>query len=93
MLLLSVSEFRANVSKYLTMAMTEQISIRSKAGIFNITPNTEIRTNPSPSKDPWFDVPENMEHLNKAIEESAKLDMTKQKSFTSVEELKKAFEL
>ena len=60
MLLLSVSEFRANVSKYLAMAMTEQISVRSKVGIFNITPNTEIRTNPSPSNDPWFDVPENM---------------------------------
>ncbi|MFI3263983.1 MAG: hypothetical protein SNG38_00200 [Rikenellaceae bacterium] len=71
MLLLSVSEFRANVSKYLQMATTERVAIRSKAGIFNITPNTEIRTtNPSPSNDPWFDVPENMEHLNKAIEAS-----------------------
>ena len=75
------------------MAISENIAIKSPAGIFEITPSKEIRTNPSPSNDPWFDVPENIEHLNKAIEESAKLDITKQKSFTSVEELKKAFEL
>ncbi|MFI3333587.1 MAG: hypothetical protein SNG69_02410 [Rikenellaceae bacterium] len=68
MLLLTVSEFRGNISKYLKMAVTEKIAVKSPSGIFNITPCEEIRTNPSPSNDPWFDVPENMEHLNKAIE-------------------------
>ena len=88
MLLLSVSEFRANVSKYLTMAMTEQIAIRSKAGIFNITPNTDIRTtNPSPSNDPWFDVPENMASIERGSAEAA------QGLGTSLSELKKEFGL
>ncbi|MFI3261497.1 MAG: hypothetical protein R3Y26_01175 [Rikenellaceae bacterium] len=78
MLLLSVSEFRANVSKYLQMAMTEKVAIRSKSGIFNITPNTEIRTtNPSPSKDAWFDVPENMEHLQKSLEKAHEKDASR----------------
>ncbi len=52
MLLLSVSEFRANVSKYLQMALTEKVAIRSKYGIFDIIPNTEIQTKKTtPSSD------------------------------------------
>ena len=86
MLLLSVSEFRANVSKYLEMAMTEQVSIRSKAGIFEITPSKEIRTNPSPSNDPWFDVPENIEELNRRFE---RLDSGKAKLIRLSEEQRK----
>ncbi len=90
MLLLSISEFRANISKYLAMAAQEKIAIKCKSGIFNITPSTEIRTNnPSPSNDPWFDVPENMAHLNKAIEESKNIDISQLKSYSSISELKK----
>lgn len=87
MLLLSVSEFRANVSKYLAMAMNEKIAIRSKAGIFDITPNAEIRTNPSPSNDPWFDVPENLESIKRGSEQAA------QGLGTPLSELKKEFGL
>ncbi|MFI3296148.1 MAG: hypothetical protein R3Y59_00800 [bacterium] len=73
MLLLTVSEFRANISKYLKMAVTEQIAIKSKSGIFNISPSENIRTsNPSPSGDVWFDVPENLESINRGLLEAKK---------------------
>lgn len=88
MLLLSVSEFRANVSKYLDMATREKVAIRSKLGIFNITLDEEIRVNPSPSKDPWFDVPENMAHLSKAIKAAHAPDA----KFYSWDEIKKELE-
>ncbi|MFI3287477.1 MAG: hypothetical protein R3Y61_03275 [Rikenellaceae bacterium] len=66
MLLLTVSEFRANISKYLAMAATQPVAIKSKSGVFNIMPSEEIQTlNPSPSNDPWFDVPENMESVRR----------------------------
>ncbi len=85
MLLLSISEFRANVSKYLQMSLTENISIRSKSGIFNITPNTEIRTtNPSPSNDPWFEVPENVAELNRRIKSLENCNLSKLQSWEEV---------
>ncbi len=65
MILLTISEFRGNISKYMQMALTELVSVKTKNGIFDIKPNKEIRTNPSPSNDPWFDVPENMEALER----------------------------
>ncbi len=67
MLLLSVSEFRGNISKYLKLATTEKIAVKSPSGIFSITPCEEIRTNPSPSNDPWFDDSENMASVERGI--------------------------
>ena len=87
MLLLTVSEFRSNISKYLKMAISENIAIKSPAGIFEITPSKEIRTNPSPSNDPWFDVPENMASIERGSAEAA------QGLGTSLSELKKEFGL
>jgi len=69
MLLLTVTEFRNNIGKYLQMAFTEKIALKSKKGIIELRPSTEIRLNPSPSNDPWFDNAHNMEELNRAIEE------------------------
>ena len=87
MLLLSVSEFRANISKYLTMALTEKIAIRSKKGVFDITLNEEIKTaNPSPSNDPWFDVPENVAELNRRLDALDKCDISKLPTWDSVKE-------
>ncbi|MFI3328356.1 MAG: hypothetical protein SNH79_02030 [Rikenellaceae bacterium] len=59
MLLLTVSEFRSNISKYLKMAITQSIAIKSPSGIFNISPSSDIQTNPSPSNDAWFNKEEN----------------------------------
>lgn len=67
MLLLTVTEFRNNISKYLQMAFTEKIALKSKGGIIELTPNKEIRTNPSPSNDPYFDDPRNLEEIDRRI--------------------------
>ena len=64
MLLLTISEFRNNISQYMQRAANERISVKTKHGVFDITPSKEIRTNPSPSGDPWFDVPENLLQSN-----------------------------
>lgn len=71
MLLLTVSEFRSNISKYLKMAVTEHIAIKSPSGIFNISLNNEIRTNPSPTNDSWFDVPENLASIERGKADAA----------------------
>ena len=90
MLLLTVTEFRNNIGKYLQMALTERIALKSKGGIIELTPSTEIRTiNPSPSGDTFWDNPQNLAQLNKDIEESKSIDITKLKSYTSIEEMKK----
>lgn len=67
MLLLTVTEFRNNIGKYLQMAFTERIALKSKKGIIELTPSREIHTNPSPSGDPWFDDPRNMAELDSRI--------------------------
>lgn len=69
MLLLTVTEFRNNISKYLKMALTERIALKSKDCIIELTPSKEIRVNPSPSKDQYFDNPNNMEEIDKAMQE------------------------
>ncbi len=71
MLLLTVTEFRSNISQYLHRALTEHIAVKTKEGVFDITPNSEIRTNPSPSNDPWFNDPRNMELLERGKREAA----------------------
>ena len=48
------------------MAFNEKIALKSKKGIVELTPSKEIRLNPSPSNDPWFDNPHNMEELMRA---------------------------
>lgn len=94
MLLLSVTEFRNNISKYLKMAFTEKIALKSKDGIIELTPNTEIRVNPSPSNDPWFDDPRNVEELNLRIASvNADIKSGKYKEYRSWDEVKKDLNL
>ena len=69
MLLLTVTEFRNNIGKYLQMAFNEKIALKSKKGIIELNPSSEIRTNPSPSGDLWFDDTRNMNELCRAIKE------------------------
>ncbi len=87
MLLLTVTEFRSNISKYLKMALTEHIAIKNKDGVFDISLSKEIRVNPSPSNDPWFDVPENIESVERGKAEAA------QGLGISLDDLKKEFNL
>lgn len=69
MLLVSVTEFRSNLKKYLDIALTEKVALKSNGVVYEITPSKEIRVNPSPSNDPYFDDPRNLEALDKAIAE------------------------
>ncbi len=71
MLLVSVTDFRANISKYLQLATKERIAIKSKSGIFDLTPSKEIRTNPSPSNDSYWNVPENVASVERGKAEAA----------------------
>lgn len=85
MLLLTVTEFRNNIGKYLQMALTERIALKSKGGIIELTPSTEIRTtNPSPSGDTFWDEPQNLAQLNKDIEELDRTDISKLQSWEEV---------
>ncbi|MFI3262988.1 MAG: hypothetical protein R3Y26_08780 [Rikenellaceae bacterium] len=67
MILVTVTEFRNNLSKYLELAFREKVALKSKNGIIELNPSTEIRLNPSPSNDSWFDNQANVEELNKRI--------------------------
>lgn len=71
MTLISVTEFRANMSKYLQRAFTEQIALKSKGGIIELTPSKTLRfgSSLSPSGDPWYDNPRNEAMVIEAIEE------------------------
>ena len=64
-ILLTVTEFRNNISKYLQLAFKEKVALKSKGGIIELTPSTEIRLNPSPSNDPYFDNSLNLDHIEK----------------------------
>ncbi|MFY9116418.1 MAG: hypothetical protein WBK97_00875 [Bacteroidales bacterium] len=51
------------------MAFTEKIAVKSKNGIIELTPNKEIRVNPSPSNDSYFEDPRNIEAVEQGIED------------------------
>lgn len=67
MILVTVTEFRNNLSKYLELAFREKVALKSKRGIIELNPSTELRLNPSPSGDVWFDNRANMEELDRRI--------------------------
>lgn len=67
MLLVSVTEFRSNLKKYLEIALTEKVALKSNGVVYEITPSKEIRVNPSPSNDPYFDDPRNLEAIERGI--------------------------
>ncbi len=69
MILVTVTEFRNNLSKYLELAFREKVVLKSKQGIIELNPSTEIRINPSPSKDSYFDIPENIEAIERGLEQ------------------------
>lgn len=76
------------------MALTERIALKSKGGIIELTPSKDIRTtNPSPSGDSFWDEAQNLDQLNKDIEESKSINISKLKSYSSIEELKKDLDL
>ena len=67
MLLIAASEFRKNQKKYFQLALTEKVGVKSGNIVFEITPSTEVFVNPSPSGDPYFDNPSNLEAIEQGI--------------------------
>ncbi|MDR0955319.1 MAG: hypothetical protein LBM20_08100 [Rikenellaceae bacterium] len=91
MILIAASEFRKNQKKYFQLALTEKIGVKSGDVVFEITPSRELFVNPSPSGDPFWDDPRNVEELNRRIDElkSGKSTLTPY----SAEEFKRRFGL
>jgi hypothetical protein len=90
-MLVTASEFRKNQKKYFQLALNEKVGVKSGNVVFEIKPSREVYVNPSPSGDPWFDDPRNMEELSRRIE-----DLRSGKSKTipfSAEEFKQRFGL
>ena len=70
MQVISSRTFRDSQKKYLDLAMQERVIIKRKNGYLELVPRgNSIPDNPSPSLDPWFDNPRNIEMLNQSIEQ------------------------
>jgi hypothetical protein len=67
MILVAASEFRRNQKKYFQLALNEKVGVKSGDTVFEIKPSSEVFVNPSPSGDPWFDDPRNMEDVERGI--------------------------
>ncbi len=90
MILVTVTEFRNNLSKYVELAFKEKVALKSKSGILELNPSKEIFVNPSPSGDPFWDDPRNVEELNRRLAEvDADLKSGKYKEYITWEQRKK----
>ncbi len=69
MILVGYTEFRSNMKKYLQLSIKERVVVKSGGVAYEVSPSKEIRVNPSPSGDAYFDVPENVEAIDRALEQ------------------------
>jgi hypothetical protein len=68
MQVISSRTFRESQKKYLDLALQERVIIKRKNVYLELVPRGDtIPENPSPSLDPWFDNPKNIELLNQSI--------------------------
>jgi len=71
MKVISSREFRDSQKKYLDLATTERIIIKRKNDFLELVPlGNTIPDNPSPSNDPYFDDPRNIERIELAIQQA-----------------------
>ena len=86
MQVISSRAFRDSQKKYLDLATSERIIIKRKNIFLELVPRgTTIPENPSPSFDPWFDNPKNLEALGRSIDQAKEGKVLK---VTGKEELK-----
>ncbi len=64
---ISPTELRANQKKYLDMAENTRVFVKRGRKLIELVVKDAIDVNPSPSADPWFDNPENMQMLMERI--------------------------
>lgn len=70
MIVVTSREFRDHQKKFLDLARKQRVIIKQKNEYLEIIPRGEtIPENPSPSKDPYFDDPRNIEAILKASEQ------------------------
>lgn len=71
MLVISSRTFRDSQKKYFDLAKRERVIIKRKDEFMELVPRGNvIPDNPSPSNDPWFNNPMNIEALNHSIEQA-----------------------
>ncbi len=63
MIVVNYSVFRANLKKYLQLAISERVVLQSNGRMFEIKPSEEVSFNPSPSNDPYFENAENIKDI------------------------------
>lgn len=86
MILVNYTEFRTHMKKYLELSLTNKVILQNKGIAFEIIPSREVKVNPSPSGDKFWDIPENMERLNRDLEELKNTDINSLKSWDSLKE-------
>jgi len=71
MQVISSRTFRDSQKKYLDLATQERVIIKRNNVYLELVPRgNTIPENPSPSLDPWFDNPNNIELLNQSVEQA-----------------------
>jgi hypothetical protein len=86
MLVISSRAFRDSQKKYFDLAKRERVIIKRKNEFMELVPRGQlIPDNPSPSNDPWFNDPINIEALDRSI---AQAKEGKVKRVSGKEELK-----
>lgn len=69
MIVISPSELRGNQKKYFDLAEKERVVVKRGNKLIELVVNDSVAENPSPSNDPWFSNPDNMEELERRIKE------------------------
>ena len=93
MLVVSSREFRDSQKKYFDLAVKERVVIKRKNEFLELVPRgNNIPENPSPSSDPWFDDPRNIEELERRLKKHESGDKSGDIVLTSKEDIKAFFE-
>ena len=73
MVVVSSRDFRDNQRKYFELATKQRVIIKRKKEFLELVPRgTVIPENPSPSNDPYFDNPKNIEGILEAMTQVVK---------------------
>lgn len=71
MIVISSKEFRDNQKKFLDLAVEQRVIIKRKNQFLELVPRGEIIPESiSPSNDPFFDDPRNIEQIEKGVEQA-----------------------
>ena len=86
MIVISSREFRENQKKFLDLAETQRVVVKRRGGKYTELVNCgdSIPENPSPSNDPYFDDPRNLQALLRAMQQVKEGNVTR---VANVEEL------